>query len=118
MTIVKMLAATLILGTSLVYAENDATQQAPKAPSSTMGPTSGSDASQTTPSLGGKGKEVFNKLDADKDGSISKAEAKRDAAMTQGFDEADENKNEKLDAGEFARSKSAAAPAESAVPVK
>lgn len=81
-------------------------------PSATMGPTSGTDASQSTPSLKAVGKEAFNGLDKDGDGELSKAEAQSDAPLMKTFEKVDENKDGKLDTAEFARSTSESSPAE------
>lgn len=44
----------------------------------------------------------MSKLDTNKDGSISKSEARKDKELSKAFDSLDTNKDGKLDAAEFA----------------
>jgi hypothetical protein len=53
-----------------------------------------------TPSTGSG--DVFTKLDADKDGMVSKKEASKNKDITSKWDTLDTNKDGKLDQGEFA----------------
>ena len=46
--------------------------------------------------------DVFTKLDADKDGMVSKKEASKNKDITAKWDTLDTNKDGKLDQGEFA----------------
>jgi hypothetical protein len=55
----------------------------------------------TSPSATGTG-DVFTKLDADKDGMVSKKEASKNKDLTSKWDTLDTNKDGKLDQGEFA----------------
>jgi hypothetical protein len=45
----------------------------------------------------------FNNLDTDKDGMVSKSEAANDKALTKNWNDIDTNKNDQLEAAEFAR---------------
>ncbi len=59
--------------------------------------------SSSSPSTGGaSGGDVFTKLDADKDGMVSKKEASKNKDLTAKWDTLDTNKDGKLDQGEFA----------------
>lgn len=60
--------------------------------------------SSTSPSSApsGAGGDVFTKLDADKDGMVSKKEASKNKDLTAKWDTLDSNKDGKLDQGEFA----------------
>jgi len=63
-----------------------------------------SPSTPTTPSTSsatGSG-DVFTKLDADKDGMVSKKEASKNKDLTSKWDTLDTNKDGKLDQGEFA----------------
>jgi EF hand domain-containing protein len=67
-------------------------------------------AAQTTPSTppssaapsAAPSGDVFTKLDADKDGMVSKKEASKNKDLTSKWDTLDTNKDGKLDQGEFA----------------
>ena len=71
-------------------------------PSSTM--PSGSSGADTGSSSSGSSasSDAFAKLDADKDGNISKKEAAKDKGLTAKWATLDMNKDGKLDPGEFA----------------
>ena len=57
----------------------------------------------TSPSTSATGTgDVFTKLDADKDGMVSKKEASKNKDLTSKWDTLDTNKDGKLDQGEFA----------------
>ena len=57
----------------------------------------------TSPSTAPSGSgDVFTKLDADKDGMVSKKEASKNKDITAKWDTLDTNKDGKLDQGEFA----------------
>ena len=115
-----LLASATLLSSALAVAESTKTPaSSPTAPAATMGPTAGAhESSQSTPSLKSSGKTAFVKLDKDNDGQISKAEADLDPALKDSFDRSDENKDDKLDAGEFARSEASGSPADSAPTTK
>jgi hypothetical protein len=67
-------------------------------------PPPSSPPSSTSPSSGSSsgGGDVFTKLDADKDGMVSKKEASKNKDLTAKWDTLDTNKDGKLDQGEFA----------------
>lgn len=107
-------SAALLLCAVGVVANADKDGQT--APSASMGPTTGTNSSQTTPSLLQGGKDAFTALDTDDDGMISKDEARRDAALFKTFDKVDEDRNDQMDPAEFARSTSGAAPTQATKP--
>jgi len=56
----------------------------------------------TTPATPATSPSAFTKLDADKDGMVSKKEASKNKDLTSKWDTLDTNKDGKLDQGEFA----------------
>ena len=93
-----MRKSTLIAGAAITaFAGLAFAQISPPAPSSTS-------PSSTSPSTGSApaGGDVFTKLDADKDGMVSKKEASKNKSLTAKWDTLDTNKDGKLDQGEFA----------------
>jgi len=54
-----------------------------------------------TPALAQDAALVFTALDANKDGKVTKAEAQKNAAVAQMFDQADKNKDGSLSKDEF-----------------
>jgi len=64
-------------------------------------PSSPPSSPSTSPSTSPSG-DVFTKLDADKDGMVSKKEASKNKDLTAKWDTLDANKDGKLDQGEFA----------------
>ena len=90
----------LIAGAAIAAFAGLATAQISSPPPSTSPSTS-------TAPAGGTG-EVFTKLDADKDGMVSKKEASKNKELTSKWDTLDTNKDGKLDQGEFAAFETAA----------
>lgn len=110
-------AMGLSYGSLAIAADDMSTKPIAKKPEAHMGPTSGSGASQTTPSLKQEGKDAFTSLDKDGNGDLTEEEAAKDPSLAKLFGESDENKNGKIDAAEFARSNATGSPA-NATPVK
>lgn len=75
-----------------------ASAQSPAQPATPATPATPSTGSSSSMSGGG-----FDKLDKDKDGSISKKEAASNKDLTKKWDTLDANKDGKLDSGEFAQ---------------
>ena len=97
-----MRKSTLIAGAAITaFAGLAFAQISPPAPSA---PPSSTSPSSTSPSTGSApaGGDVFTKLDADKDGMVSKKEASKNKSLTAKWDTLDTNKDGKLDQGEFA----------------
>lgn len=113
-----VLAATMFGSVATAEMKKGTTESSPLDPSATSGPSQGTNASMSTPSLKAAGKDAYTKLDADNDGEISKEEAAADAALAKTFDRSDENKDNKIDAAEFARSNASGSPASSTPPIK
>jgi len=85
----------LIAGAALVAVSGLAIAQ--------ISPPSSNPPSSTSPSTGAaSGGDVFTKLDADKDGMVSKKEASKNKDLSSKWDTLDTNKDGKLDQGEFA----------------
>ena len=92
----------LIAGAALVACTGLALAQISPPPPSSTSPSSTSPSS-AAPSSGSSGSsDAFAKLDADKDGMVSKKEAAKDKSVTAKWDTLDANKDGKLDPGEFA----------------
>lgn len=108
-----MLAATMFGSVATAEMKKGTPESAPIDPPATSGPSQGSNASMSTPSVKPAGKEAYAKLDMNNDGSISKEEAAMDSALAKTFDQTDENKDKKIDAAEFARSNASGSPASS-----
>lgn len=107
-----LLASAALLSSTLSAAISAG--DSPTDPPASMGPSAGAhESSQTTPSLKAPGKAAFATLDKDDDGQISEAEAAADPVLKDSFGLSDENKDDKHDAGEFARSKASGSPAAS-----
>ena len=64
-------------------------------------PSSGPEASSNPASSSAPGADL-GKLDTNKDGAISKSEARKDKELSKAFGSLDSNKDGKLDAAEFA----------------
>ena len=92
----------LLAGAALAACTGLAVAQiSPPPPSS---PPGGSTSPSTSPSggAGGASGDTFTKLDADKDGMVSKKEASKNKDLSGKWDTLDTNKDGKLDQGEFA----------------
>ena len=111
--ITAAVSVAMLLTAGASFAQ-DSMEKQPQANPSVGGPSQGGNSSQSTTSMKAPGKAVFDKLDTDKDGFITKEEAKPDSGLMATFDQADENKNGKIDPAEFNKSASAASPAEKA----
>lgn len=74
-----------------------------------ISPPSGSTSPSAAPAPGASG-DTFTKLDADKDGMVSKKEASRNKDLASKWDTLDSNKDGKLDQGEFAAFESGSSP--------
>ena len=98
----------LLAGAALAACTGLAVAQISPPPPST--PPGGS-SSDTGAAAGG---DVFTKLDADKDGMVSKKEASKNKDLTAKWDTLDSNKDGKLDQGEFSAFE--AAPASGSTP--
>jgi hypothetical protein len=111
--ILALVATTLFCSVAVAEMKKGTPESAPVDPPATSGPSQGSNASMSTPSMKAAGKDAYAKLDVDNDGAISKKEAAGDAALAKTFDQSDENKDGKIDAAEFARSAAKGSPAAS-----
>lgn len=96
----------LIVGATIAACAGVALAQiSPPPPSSSPSPNSSASPSEspaTGSSSSSASADQFNKLDADKDGMISKKEAAKDKGLTAKWATLDSNKDGKLDPGEFA----------------
>lgn len=104
----------LLAGAALAACTGLAVAQISPPPPST--PPGGSSSPSTSPSGTGAtaGGDVFTKLDADKDGMVSKKEASKNKDLAAKWDTLDTNKDGKLDQGEFSAFE--AAPASGSTP--
>ena len=96
----------LIAGAAIAACTGLALAQISPPPPSSTSPSSTSPSSTSPSSTGSSSasgsSDAFAKLDADKDGMVSKKEAAKDKSVTAKWDTLDTNKDGKLDPGEFA----------------
>jgi hypothetical protein len=104
-------AATVFAG--VVGAQTPPVSQPTQPTTPSSSPSTGSESMGSSASAGG-----FDKLDKDRDGSISKKEAASNKDLTKKWDTLDTNKDGKLDQGEFAQfeASGSASPSEGASP--
>ena len=94
----------LIAGAAITAVAGLAFAQISPPPPSSTSPSSTSPSSSPSSGSGAASgsSDVFTKLDADKDGMVSKKEASKNKDVTAKWDTLDTNKDGKLDQGEFA----------------
>lgn len=101
----KLTLTALVLAASLpmaVLAQGGGYQDSPPAqPKGTQGESTMPDASGTTGAKSGDTSSMFKELDRDKDGQVSKDEAKRSADVQMRFDELDANRDGKVSMTEW-----------------
>ena len=97
-----LVGAALVAGTGVAIAQ--ISPPPPSSPPSSSSPSTGAPSTSSPSSSGSAGAsgETFTKLDADKDGMVSKKEASKNKDLTAKWDTLDTNKDGKLDQGEFA----------------
>lgn len=91
--------AIVVVSATMAFAAN--AQMGPSTNPNTS-PSSGPGSGSTNPASSSAPGADLGKLDTNKDGFISKAEARRDKELSKAFQSLDSNKDGKLDAAEFA----------------
>ena len=92
---IAVMAATMFGSAAMADMKKGTPESAPMDPPTTGGPSQGSNASMSTPSVKAAGKDAYARLDVDNDGAITKAEAAVDPALEKSFDRREQGQEDR-----------------------